>query len=156
MEVKSGVEVVTAPVYSHLTYDRTDEVVTVKQPDIVIIEGLNVLGSAKQRPDGSPGLAIRDLFDFSIYVDASSSDIKTWYVSRFLKLRKTAFADPRSYFHRYSRFSDAEAIERAEALWDTINWPNLRENIASTKGRASLVLRKGPDHAVKWVRLRKL
>ncbi len=156
MEVKSGVEVVTAPIYSHLTYDRTDEVVTLKQPDIVIIEGLNVLGSAKPRPDGSPGLAIRDFFDFSIYVDASSRDIKRWYVSRFLKLRQTAFADPQSYFHRYSTFSDEEATARAEQLWDTINWPNLRENIASTTGRASLVLRKGHDHDVKWVRLRKL
>jgi len=156
MELKSGVEVVTAPTYSHLTYDRTDEVLTLERPDIVIIEGLNVLGSAKVRPDGSPGLAIRDLFDFSIYVDASSRDIKQWYVDRFLKLRKTAFADPASYFHRYSTFSDDEAVQRAEELWDTINWPNLRENIASTTGRASLVLRKGSDHTVKWVRLRKL
>ncbi|HWV26719.1 MAG TPA: type I pantothenate kinase [Aeromicrobium sp.] len=156
MELKSGVEVVKAPTYSHLTYDRTDEVLELRRPDIVIIEGLNVLGSAKVRPDGSPGLAIRDLFDFSIYVDARSRDLKRWYIDRFLKLRKTAFADPASYFHRYSTFTDDEAVERAEELWDTINWPNLRENIASTTGRASLVLRKGSDHTVKWVRLRKL
>jgi len=156
MELKSGVEVVKAPTYSHLTYDRTDELLELKRPDIVIVEGLNVLGSAKVRPDGSPGLAIRDLFDFSIYVDARSRDIKRWYVERFLKLRKTAFADPASYFHRYSTFTDDEAVARAEELWDTINWPNLRENIASTTGRASLVLRKGSDHTVKWVRLRKL
>ena len=156
MELKSGVEVVKAPTYSHLTYDRTDEALELRRPDIVIIEGLNVLGSAKVRPDGSPGLAIRDLFDFSIYVDARSRDIKQWYVERFLKLRKTAFADPASYFHRYSTFTDEEAVARAEELWDTINWPNLRENIASTTGRASLVLRKGSDHTVEWVRLRKL
>lgn len=156
MELKSGVEVVHAPTYSHLTYDRTDEVLTLKRPDIVIIEGLNVLGSAKVRPDGSPGLAIRDLFDFSIYVDARSRDIKRWYIDRFLKLRETAFANPESYFHRYSTFTDDEAIDRASHLWDTINWPNLRENIASTRGRADLVLRKDSDHSVKWIRLRKL
>lgn len=156
MEVKSGVEVVTAPVYSHLTYDRTDEVVTVKVPDIVIVEGLNVLAPARPRGDGSPGLAVSDFFDFSIYVDASSRDLRRWYVDRFLALRKTAFADPDSYFHRYSSFTDEEAVARATQLWESINAPNLRENIATTRGRASLVLRKGPDHAVDWVRLRKI
>ena len=156
MEVKSGVETVTAPVYSHLTYDRTDEVVTVKAPDIVIVEGLNVLAPARPRGDGSPGLAVSDFFDFSIYVDASGRDLRRWYIDRFLTLRKTAFADPDSYFHRYSAFTDEQAIDRASELWDSINWPNLRENIATTRGRASLVLRKGPDHAVDWVRLRKI
>jgi type I pantothenate kinase len=156
MEVKSGVEVVTAPVYSHLTYDRTDEVVTVKTPDIVIVEGLNVLAPARPRGDGSPGLAVSDFFDFSIYVDASGKDLRRWYVDRFLTLRKTAFADPASYFHRYSALTDDEAVARAGELWDTINLPNLRENIATTRGRASLVLRKGADHSVDWVRLRKL
>jgi type I pantothenate kinase len=156
MEVKSGVEVVTAPVYSHLTYDRTDEVVSIKAPDIVIVEGLNVLAPARPRGDGSPGLAVSDFFDFSIYVDASGKDLRRWYIDRFLTLRKTAFADPDSYFHRYSSFTDEEAIQRASELWDTINWPNLKENIATTRGRASLVLRKGPDHAVDWVRLRKI
>lgn len=156
MEVKSGVEVVTAPVYSPLTYDRTDEVVTLKAPDVVIVEGLNVLAPARPRGDGSPGLAVSDFFDFSIYVDASGKDLRRWYIERFLKLRKTAFADPESYFHRYSSFTDEEAVARASELWDTINWPNLKENIATTRGRASLVLRKGPDHSVDWVRLRKL
>ena len=156
MEVKSGVEVVTAPVYSHLTYDRTDELVTVKAPDIVIVEGLNVLAPARPRGDGSPGLAVSDFFDFSIYVDASSRDLRRWYVDRFLTLRKTAFADPASYFHRYSALTDDEAEARAGELWDTINLPNLRENIQTTRGRASLVLRKGPDHSVDWVRLRKI
>jgi type I pantothenate kinase len=156
VDVKSGVERVEAPVYSHLTYDRTDEVVTVDSPDIVIIEGLNVLAPAKERGDGSPGLAVSDYFDFSIYVDASSKDIRSWYVERFLKLRQTAFADPASYFHRYSALTDEEAVAQAEELWDTINWPNLRENIQTTRGRATLVLRKDSDHTVKWVRFRKL
>lgn len=156
MEVKSGVEVVSAPVYSHLTYDRTEEVVTLKAPDIVIVEGLNVLAPARPRGDGSPGLAVSDFFDFSIYVDASGRDLRRWYVDRFLTLRKTAFADPASYFHRYSALTDDEAEVRAGQLWDTINLPNLRENIQSTRGRASLVLRKGPDHSVDWVRLRKI
>ena len=156
IDVKSGVNTVEAPVYSHLTYDRTDEVVTVDDPDIVIVEGLNVLAPAKDRGDGSPGLAVSDYFDFSIYVDASSKDIRRWYVERFLSLRETAFADPASYFHRYSALTDTEAEERAGAIWDTINWPNLRENIQTTRGRATLVLRKGPDHSVKWIRFRKL
>jgi len=156
VDVKSGVERVEAPVYSHLTYDRTDEVVTVDSPDIMIIEGLNVLAPAKERGDGSPGLAVSDYFDFSIYVDASSKDIRSWYVERFLKLRQTAFADPASYFHRYSSLTDEEAVAQAEELWDTINWPNLRENIQTTRGRATLVLRKDSDHTVKWVRFRKL
>jgi type I pantothenate kinase len=156
MEVKSGVEVVSAPVYSHLTYDRTDEVVTLKAPDIVIVEGLNVLAPARPRGDGSPGLAVSDFFDFSIYVDASSRDLRRWYIDRFLTLRKTAFADTASYFHRYSTLTDEEAEARAGELWDTINLPNLRENIQTTRGRASLVLRKGHDHSVDWVRLRKI
>jgi len=156
IDVKSGVDRVEAPVYSHLTYDRTDEVVAVERPDIVIVEGLNVLAPARPRGDGSPGVAISDYFDFSIYVDASSKDIRRWYVERFLRLRETAFADPASYFHRYSGLSDAEAEDCAGSIWDRINWPNLRENIQTTRGRATLVLRKGPDHSVKWVRFRKL
>ena len=156
MAVKSGASHVTAPVYDHLTYDRTDEVVEIESPDIVIVEGLNVLAPARTRGDGSPGLAISDFFDFSVYVDASVADIQRWYVERFLTLRKTAFADPASYFHRYADFTEEQALARANELWDTINGPNLRENIATTRGRATLVLRKGQDHAVKWVRFRKM
>lgn len=156
IDVKSGVEQVTAPVYSHLTYDRTEETVVVERPDIVILEGLNVLAPAKDRGDGSPGLSVSDFFDFSIYVDARSQDIRRWYVDRFLALRRTAFADPASYFHRYSRLTDTEAAARAGELWDTINWPNLRENIQTTRGRADLVLRKSSEHSVKWVRFRKM
>jgi len=156
MQAKSGAEVIEAPVYDHLTYDRTDETVSLKRPDILIVEGLNVLAPPRLRGDGSPGLAISDFFDFSIYVDANSRDIRRWYISRFLRLRETAFADPASYFHRYSTFTDDEAVARAEELWDTINWPNLRENVATTRSRADLVLRKSSDHTVQWVRLRKL
>lgn len=156
MSVKSGAEYVEAPTYSHLTYNVTSDKIAVERPDIIIIEGLNVLAPARKRGDGSPGLAISDFFDFSIYVDASSRDIRRWYIERFLKLRATAFANPESYFHRYSSLTDNEAVTRAEELWDTINWPNLRENILTTRGRADLVLRKGSDHTVKWVRLRKL
>ena len=156
MNVKSGAEVVEAPVYSHLTYDVTDDAVSIHRPDIVIVEGLNVLAPARRRGDGSPGLAISDFFDFSVYVDAGNRDIQRWYVERFLALRRTAFSDPESYFHRYSTYTDDEAVERAQHLWNTINWPNLRENILTTRGRADLVLRKDANHAVKWVRLRKL
>lgn len=156
MNVKSGAETVEAPVYSHLSYDITDQVLTITKPDIVIVEGLNVLAPPRPRGDGSPGLAISDFFDFGIYVDARGSDIRRWYTDRFLTLRQTAFADPGSYFHRYASLSDTEAVAQAESLWDSINSPNLRENIASTRGRADLVLRKGPDHSVEWVRLRKL
>ncbi len=156
VDVKSGVDHVEAPVYSHLTYDRTDEVVTLEHPDVVIVEGLNVLAPPGTRGDGSPGAAVSDYFDFGVYVDASSRDIRRWYVERFLKLRRTAFADPASYFHRYSTYSDEEAAARAEELWDTINWPNLRENVQSTRGRADLVLRKDSDHSVKWIRFRKM
>ena len=156
MHVKSGAPQITAPTYSHLIYDVTDEPSEFERPDILIIEGLNVLAPPKTRGDGSPGLAISDFFDFSVYVDASSRDIRRWYVDRFLSLRETAFANPDSYFHRYSAISDVDAVERAEHLWDTINWPNLRENIATTRIRADLVLRKSGDHSVRWVRLRKL
>ena len=156
MQAKSGAERIEAPVYDHLTYNVTGEKKALQRPDILIVEGLNVLAPARSRGDGSPGLAISDFFDFSVYVDASSRDIRKWYISRFLRLRETAFANPASYFHRYSTLTDAEAVTRAEELWDTINWPNLRENIATTRGRADLVLRKSSDHTVQWVRLRKL
>lgn len=156
MDVKSGKDKVSAPVYSHLTYDITDEAVTIERPEVIIVEGLNVLAPARARGDGSPGLAISDFFDFSLYIDASSRDIRRWYIDRFLTLRKTAFQDPASYFRKYAGLSEPDAIARAEQLWDTINWPNLRENVQTTRGRASLVLRKGPDHTVKWIRMRKL
>jgi type I pantothenate kinase len=154
--VKSGADEVNAPVYSHLAYDVTDARVALHRPDIVLVEGLNVLQPARVRGDGRPGLAISDFFDFSVYVDAAAADIRSWYVARFLRLRETAFRDPASYFHRYAGLGSAQAVAQAESLWDTINGPNLRDNIAPTRGRASLVLRKDADHAVRWIRLRKL
>ena len=155
--IKSGRDEVRAPVYSHLTYDVVpDEEVVVRRPDIVILEGLNVLQPARPREDGRSGLAPSDFFDFSVYVDAATGDIRRWYVERFLRLRGTAFRDPASYFARYASLSHDEAVTRAETIWDTINGPNLAQNILPTRGRADLVLRKDVDHSVRYVRLRKI
>lgn len=155
--VKSGVEEVTAPVYSHLTYDIVPrELITVRRPDVLIVEGLNVLQPAAIRDQDSPALAVSDYFDASIYVDADSDDIRSWYIDRFLSLRETAFAEPNSYFRAYSTLNDEEARERAAHIWDTINAPNLERNILPTRSRATIILRKGPDHAVQSVHLRKL
>ncbi|MGO1974885.1 MAG: type I pantothenate kinase [Propionibacteriaceae bacterium] len=157
MDVKSGKDEVTAPVYSHLSYDIVpDERVVVHRPDILIVEGLNVLQPARVRPDGTTGLALSDFFDFSVYVDAHPTDVRSWYIQRFLSLRETAFRDPRSYFTKYGDLSESEAVEEASRLWDTINGPNLARNIRPTRGRATAVLRKDAEHAVKWVRIRKL
>ena len=149
-DVKSGAERVSAPVYSHLAYDiLPDEEQVVQQPDILILEGLNVL-------QPGPRLTVSDLFDFSIYVDAPTSDIERWYIERFLKLRHTAFADPASHFHHFAGLPDDEARAEARHLWHTINEPNLMENIKPTRPRATLVLRKDADHTINRVRLRKL
>ena len=156
IDIKSGRDEVEAPIYSHLVYDVTDEKVVVKSPDIVIIEGLNVLQPARVRDDGRTGLAVSDFFDFSVYVDAATSDIRQWYVERFQRLRETAFRDPASYFTRYAALSPDEAVAQAEEIWDTINGPNLAQNILPTRGRADLVLRKDRDHSVRYVRLRKI
>jgi len=156
IDIKSGRDEVEAPVYSHLTYDVTDERVTVHRPDIVIVEGLNVLQPAQTRPDGRTGLAVSDFFDFTIYVDAATNDIKQWYTERFLRLRETAFRDPQSYFGKYAALSGEESVAEAGRIWDEINGPNLSQNVAPSRSRATLVLRKGHDHSVRWVRLRKL
>lgn len=149
-EVKSGRPDVTAPVYSHLTYDIVPgEKLAVRQPDILLVEGLNVLQPA-------PRLAVSDLFDFSLYVDAHTADIRRWYVERFLKLRETAFADPDSFFHRYAALGDDEAVSTATEIWAAINEPNLVQNIRPTRPRATLVLQKGADHTIERLRLRKL
>ena len=156
-EVKAGADEVSAPVYSHLTYDIVPgERALVHRPDVLIVEGLNVLQPPRVQPDGRTGLAVSDFFDFSVYVDARVEDIRRWYVDRFLRLRETAFADPHSYFHRYAALSDDEARATAERIWSTINEPNLTENVRPTRGRASLVMSKGEDHSVRRVRLRKL
>ena len=153
--VKSGVAEVSAPVYSHLLYDvQPDDRVVVRQPDVLIVEGLNVLQTGTAA-DGD-AVFVSDYFDFSIYLDADEGDIRHWYLERFRALRGTAFADPRSYFHRYADLSDAEADETAGRIWDTINGPNLVANILPTRSRADLILRKGPDHRVDHVRLRRL
>jgi type I pantothenate kinase len=156
IDLKAGAAEVKAPIYSHLRYDVTDDHVVLKRPDIVLFEGLNVLQPARGRSDGRQGLAVSDFFDFSVYVDAAASDIRRWYVERFLRLRETAFREPESYFRRYADLSHDEAVARAESLWDGINGPNLSENIAPTRSRATLVLRKDADHSVRWIRLRKL
>jgi type I pantothenate kinase len=157
VDIKSGKEEVEAPTYSHLVYDVVpEEPVVVRHPDIVILEGLNVLQPARVTEDGRSGLVLSDFFDFSVYVDAATSDIRAWYVERFLRLRKTAFADPASYFRRYAGLSTDEAVRTAEQIWDSINGPNLEQNIAPTRSRATLVLRKDRDHSVRYVRLRKL
>lgn len=150
--IKSGVSPVSAPVYSHLLYDRVpEETHTITDPDIVIIEGLNVLAP----PTTASALALSDLFDFSVYVDARTSDIATWYEERFLALQRGAFSDPRSHFHRYASLDEPEARTEARRLWKTINEPNLRDNILPTKPRASLVLQKESDHRINRISLRK-
>lgn len=155
--VKAGEPEVVAPVYSHLTYDIVpDQQVVVRSPDIVLVEGLNVLQPARPRQDGALGLAVSDFFDFSIYVDAAGDDLRRWYVERFLRLRETAFREPTSYFHRYADLDHDAAVARATELWETINRPNLEQNILPTRGRATLMLHKGADHSVQWIRLRKL
>jgi type I pantothenate kinase len=157
IDVKSGRDDVAVPQYSHLKYDvMPDDVLVLKRPDIVLVEGLNVLQPGRAREDGRTSLAVSDFFDFSIYVDAAVGDVRSWYVDRFLRLRETAFRDPASYFTRYADLSVPEAVAQAERLWDTINGPNLATNIKPTRSRASLVLRKDADHSVRWIRLRKL
>ena len=157
VDIKSGKDEVEAPTYSHLVYDVVpDEKVVVKSPDIVIIEGLNVLQPARVREDGRAGLTLSDFFDFSVYVDADTRHIRTWYVERFQRLRETAFRDPGSYFAKYGSLSPGAAVAESERIWDSINGPNLVDNILPTRSRATLVLRKDRDHSVRYVRLRKL
>lgn len=156
-DVKSGVPRVTAPRYDHLTYDiLPGERIEVSRPDVLIIEGLNVLQPARVTGDEPTALAVSDYFDFAIYVDAATDDVRRWYVERFLTLRRTAFADPDSFFHRFSSLTDEQAVELATGIWSSINEPNLRENILPTRSRANLVLRKGPRHVVEQILLRKL
>lgn len=152
-QVKAGVREVRAPHYSHLLYDIVPgEFTVVRQPDILIVEGLNVL----QPPSKQHPLAVSDLFDFSIYVDARVGDIRNWYVDRFLQLRESAFSDPNSHFKHFANLSDTEALELANHYWDSINQPNLLENIRPTRSRATLMLRKEADHRVQKVLLRKV
>jgi type I pantothenate kinase len=156
-DIKSGERDVEAPIYSHLTYDVIpDKTHVIDQPDILIVEGINVLQTGRPPRDGRGIPNVSDFFDFSIYIDADIEDLKTWYIERFFTLRNGAFKDPKSYFHRYSSLSDEQTLETANRIWSTINLVNLRENILPTRPRADLVLRKGTDHKVRSVFLRKL
>ena len=156
-DIKAGRRDVRAPVYSHLTYDIVpNETIEIDQPDILIVEGLNVLQTGRLPADGKAVPFISDFFDFSVYIDADESTLQEWYAARFLKLRDTAFSDPRSYFHRYAGLSDEAAREKALSIWNKINRVNLRENVLPTRPRATLILKKGSDHVVERVSLRRL
>lgn len=155
--IKSGQPNVRAPVYSHLTYDvMPGEFITIDRPDILIFEGLNVLQPRELPKDGKFVPFVSDFFDFSIYIDADEDMIHSWYIQRFMRLRETAFRNPQSFFHRYSQLSEEAARAIAEGLWSNINLKNLRENILPTRPRADLILKKGLDHRVVEVALRKL
>jgi type I pantothenate kinase len=156
-EVKAGRHPVRAPIYSHLVYDvKPNEWVTVDQPDILIVEGLNVLQTGRPPKDGKAVPYVSDFFDFSIYLDADEDVLLRWYVDRFLALRGTAFSDPQSYFNRYSKLSDEEAVKTASAIWSRINLVNLHENILPTRQRADLILTKSGSHLIEEVALRRL
>ena len=151
-DVKSGASEVTAPVYSHVVYDIVDdERITVNQPDILILEGLNVLQVGSESNE-----FVSDYFDFSIYIDAAEEDIEKWYIDRFQALRETVFRNPDSFFQHYAHLTDDEAVEMARTIWREINGKNLVENIEPTKSRASLLVKKGADHRVTKVNLRRL
>jgi type I pantothenate kinase len=151
--VKAGAHEARSPTYSHLTYDvlPADHDTVVRKPDILIVEGLNVLQVSR----GSTAF-VSDYFDLSIYVDAEVADVRRWYVERFHTLRRTVFTDPDSYFKRYSELTDQEATETALGIWKGINERNLVANIAPTRERADVILHKGPDHRVTEVRLRRV
>ncbi|MCA0145578.1 type I pantothenate kinase [Blastococcus sp. LR1] len=156
-DVKSGREEVVAPVYDHQSYDVVaGRVQAVDRPDILVVEGLNVLQAGRRADGSAPEVFLSDFFDFSVYVDAAETDVQRWYVERFQALRRTAFQDTSAYFHRFAGLSDDEARETALSIWSAVNGPNLRDNIAPTRSRARLVLQKAADHSVRRVLLRKL
>lgn len=153
--VKSGEEEVEVPVYDHISYDIVpDEKIVIRKPAILIVEGLNVLQPA--HPKSRSQLTVSDYFDFSIYMDADEATLQEWYISRFRSLRTTAFAHENSYFRSYANLSDEEAEATARQIWSSINLPNLRENIAPTKSRATVILTKGEDHRIEEIALRKI
>src|SRR4029079_4335243 len=156
-DIKAGKRHVEAPVYSHIVYDIVPgETVAIDRPDILIVEGLNVLQTARLPRDARAVPFVSDFFDFSVYIDAEESDIRRWYLERFKRLRETAFQDPASYFHRYAEVSEAEAMKVGEGLWKRINLVNLTENILPTRPRADLILRKSASHRVEEVALRRI
>jgi type I pantothenate kinase len=156
-DVKAGRRPVRAPIYSHLVYDVVpNQWIEVDRPDILIVEGLNVLQTGQLPKDGKAIPYVSDFFDFSVYIDADEEVLRRWYVNRFLTLRQTAFRDPKSYFHRYASLDDQQATETANSIWNRINLVNLNENIVPTRQRAHLILKKDANHQVQEVALRKL
>src|ERR1700752_47020 len=156
-DIKSGRAKVRAPVYSHLTYDIVpNQWIEVDEPDILIVEGVNVLQTGPLPRDGKAVPVVSDFFDFSVYIDAEEAVLRQWYVKRFLALRDTAFTDPKSYFHRYALLSDDEATATAIAIWERTTLANLEDNILPTRPRATLIMKKGADHQVETVALRRL
>ena len=155
-QIKSGKNNVSVPVYSHLIYDiKEGEEKLVKSPDILIVEGLNILQAGDLPADGKPILFASDFIDFSIYIDADEKDLENWFIERFHNLRKTAFMDPNSFFHQFSTLTKIQAEEMAIDVWENINLPNLKQNVLPTRGRADLILTKSADHTVNHVALRK-
>ncbi|MCW1735585.1 type I pantothenate kinase [Anaerorudis cellulosivorans] len=155
-DVKSGRDILEAPVYSHLYYDvMPDQIQRIEKPDILIVEGINILQVTINKKSRHK-VFVSDFFDFSIYVDAAEKDLRKWYVERFKKLQETAFRNPESYFHRYASYSEEELMEFANKVWDEINLPNLKQNILPTRFRADLILEKGECHFVRGVRIRKI
>ena len=156
-DIKAGRSPVRAPVYSHLSWDIVpNQWQEVDQPDILIVEGVNVLQTGPLPQHGKAVPVVSDFFDFSVYIDADEAVLREWYVERWLTLRDTAFTDPKSYFHRYALLSDEEAIATATAIWERTNLANLEENILPTRPRATLILKKGADHVIETVSLRRL
>lgn len=156
-QIKAGTRNVEAPVYSHLVYDIVpDETIIVDRPDILIFEGINVLQGPRPTKDGRAIPFVSDFFDFTVYVDANEEDLRRWYVARFMRLRDTAFRDPKSFFRKYAELPEEDALRTANGLWERINLKNLWENIKPTRARANLILRKGGNHAIEEVALRKL
>lgn len=156
-DIKSGKAKVSVPVYSHLVYDVVPgEEVIIERPDILIVEGLNILQPGELPRDGKPILFASDFIDFSIYIDADVNDLRDWYLTRFFRLRETAFRDPTSFFRKFSEMSEEEAGAFGRNVWETINLPNLLENVLPTRGRADLILKKGKDHRVEKVKLKRL
>jgi type I pantothenate kinase len=156
-DIKAGRRQVRAPVYSHLSWDIVpNQWQEIDQPDILIVEGVNVLQTGRLPRDGKAVPVVSDFFDFSVYIDADEAVLREWYVRRWLTLRDTAFTDPKSYFHRYAPLSDEEAVATATAIWERTNLANLEDNILPTRPRATLILKKGADHVVQTVALRRL
>lgn len=156
-DVKSGKPDAEVPVYSHLVYDVVPgETVSIHRPDILIVEGLNILQPGELPKNGKPILFASDFIDFSIYIDADEADLRRWFMERFARLRQTAFTDPNSFFHRFAEMKEDEAMTFGLWAWDAINLPNLRDNIVPTKSRADLVLTKGPSHTIEEVALRRI